>query len=78
MAAITMLVRLRLFPAVFRAPSPTAEALGDDYGAPCLAAMLAAHALLQVDSFTNTWKPPLTATPNLIPVSSCLMTFAYA
>ena len=47
-AAITMLVRLRLFPAVFPAPSPATEALGSDYGAPCLAAMSAAHALLQV------------------------------
>ena len=48
MAAITMLVRLRLFPAVFPAPGPAAQALGSDYGAPCLAAMTAAHALLQV------------------------------
>ena len=47
-AAITMLVRLCLFPAVFRAPSPAADALGNDYGTPCLAAMVAAHALLQV------------------------------
>ena len=53
MAAITMLVRLRLFPAVFPAPSPAAEALGSDYGAPCLAAMTAAHALLQVRETLN-------------------------
>ena len=53
MAAITMLVRLRLFPAVFPAPNPAAKALGSDYGAPCLAAMTAAHALLQVCEAPN-------------------------
>jgi hypothetical protein len=46
-----MLVRLRLFPTVFAAPSPAAEALGDDYGTPCLAALTAAHALLEASAF---------------------------
>ena len=46
-AAITMLVRLRLFPAVFHSPSPADEALGSNYGTSCLSAMTSAHALLQ-------------------------------
>jgi len=68
-AAITMLVRLRLFPAVFPAPSPVAEALGSDYGAPCLAAMTAAHALLQVGKTRN---PGPRVTRNPVPVLTSL------
>ena len=51
MAAVTMLVRLHLFTTVFAAPSPAAEALREDYGPPCLAALTAAHALLEASSF---------------------------
>jgi len=40
--AMTLLYQLRLFPAVFQPPPSSVGALGEDYGAPCVATMAAA------------------------------------